>query len=69
MIMPDISDVLEQAPRDCWLALTEDQSRVVGRGESIREAVEEAKENGESDPVLILAPKSWTPMVLLGCDQ
>lgn len=61
--MPDISDVLERAPRDCWLALTEDQSKVVGRGESIQEAVTEARENGEDDPVLILAPKTWIPAV------
>lgn len=61
--MPDISEVLEKAPRDCWLALTEDQSKVVGRGENIEEAVAEAKENGENDPVLVLAPKTWAPAV------
>ncbi len=61
--MPDLSEVLEKAPRDCWLALTGDESKVVGRGENIAEAVAEAKDNGEEDPVLILAPKNWIPAV------
>ena len=58
--MLDISEVLEKASRNCWLALTEDQSKVVGQGENIEEAVAEAKNNGEDDPVLIWAPETWS---------
>jgi hypothetical protein len=61
--MADLSKVLEKAPRDCWLALTQDESKVVGRGENIAEALREAKENGEDDPLLIWAPKVWIPAV------
>jgi hypothetical protein len=61
--MPDISNVLEKAPRDCWLALNKDETKVVGRGENIKEAVEAARENGEDDPVLVWAPKEWIPSV------
>jgi len=61
--MADLSKVLEKAPRDCWLALAADESKVVGRGENIAEAVKEAKENGEDDPLIILAPKEWIPAV------
>jgi hypothetical protein len=61
--MPDISSVLEKAPRECWLALNKEETRVVGRGENIQEAVQEANENGEDDPVLIWAPKEWIPAV------
>ena len=61
--MADLSKVLEKAPRECWLALTADETKVVGRGESIAEAVKEAAENGENDPLLILAPKEWIPAV------
>jgi predicted RNase H-like HicB family nuclease len=61
--MADLSVILEKAPRECWLALTADETKVVGRGEDIAEAVEEAKENGENDPVLIWAPKAWIPAV------
>ena len=61
--MADLSKVLEKAPRDCWLALAKDASKVVGRGENIEEAVREAKENGEDDPLVVWAPKTWSPAV------
>jgi len=61
--MADLSELLKKAPRECWLALTSDETKIVGRGEDIAEAVEEAKENGENDPVLIWAPKVWIPAV------
>lgn len=61
--MADISGLLDKAPRNCWLALDQAESKVVGRGENIKEAVSDAKENGEDDPVLIWAPKEWTPAV------
>jgi len=61
--MADLSQILEKAPRECWLALAADESKIVGRGEDIAEAVEEAKSNGEDDPVIIWAPKEWIPAV------
>lgn len=61
--MSDISSVLEKAARDCWLALNQGETKVVGRGENIQEALEDAKENGEDDPVLIWAPKEWISSV------
>lgn len=57
-----LSSVLDNASRDCWLALNEDESAVVGRGNTPKEAVEEAQRAGVQDPILILAPKTWTPM-------
>ncbi len=61
--MSDISNVLEKAPRECWLALSHDETRVVGRGENIKEALSDAKEKGEDEPILIWAPKEWIPAV------
>ncbi|PYU29567.1 MAG: hypothetical protein DMG31_17145 [Acidobacteria bacterium] len=55
----DLSAVLEKAPRDCWLALNEEQTAVVGRGETMDEAVKEANANGVKDPIVMLAPKTW----------
>jgi hypothetical protein len=63
--MADLSVILEKAPRDCWLALTQDETRVIGRGENIIEAVADAKEHGEDDPHLIWAPETWIPAVYL----
>jgi len=61
--MADLSQILGTAPRECWLALTHDETKVVGRGEDIAEAVEEAREHGEHDPVIIWSPKEWMPAV------
>jgi hypothetical protein len=55
--------MLQNAARDCWLALTEDESAVVGRGETPAEAVQEAARAGVKDPILIWAPKKWSPNV------
>ncbi len=64
--MADLSKLLENAPRERWLALTQDGRKIVGRGEDIAEAIEEAKENGEDDPLLLWSPKSWIPAVYSG---
>jgi len=64
--MVDIADVLQNAPRDCWLALNKDETRLVGRGEDMEQAIKEASENGEDDPVLIWSPKAWIPGVYQG---
>jgi len=59
----DLSKLLANAPRNCWLALNEQESEIVGRGETIQEALVEAKRNGVSDPVILWAPKEWIPSV------
>jgi hypothetical protein len=59
----DLTGLLINASRECWLALNEDQDRIVGRGETIREAVDEAKKNGVDDPIVIWSPKVWTARV------
>lgn len=62
----DLSTLLAKAPRNCWLALNEEQTSVVGRGETIAEAVKEASQNGVQDPIVLWAPKSWYPTVYQG---
>jgi hypothetical protein len=64
--MSDMADILKNAPRECWLALDREERRVLGRGENMEEAVREAKEKGEDDPVLIWAPRTWIPGVYFG---
>ena len=59
----DLTELLSTASRECWLALNEDQTKIVGRGETIKEAVEEAKKNGTDDPIIIWSPKTWTARI------
>jgi hypothetical protein len=60
----EMAQILAQAPPDSWVALSEDESRIVGVGRTMEEAVLKAAEMGVEDPVLTITPKKWTPMVL-----
>lgn len=51
-------EALRDTPPDTWIALSEDESRVVARAGSYVEVVEIATKEGEDDPVLIKTPES-----------
>ncbi len=55
---------LLSAPLDRWVALSEDESRVVADGATFEEAAAKAEERGTSDPVLVKTPEDWTQRVL-----
>jgi hypothetical protein len=57
-------EILRSAPPNSWIALSEDESRVVAQGSSYSEVVALAENEGVSDPVLIMTPESWAPRVL-----
>jgi hypothetical protein len=59
MNVDDRLEMLRNAPLDAWLALSEDESRVVGSASTYGEAVELAAQQGVDDPVLIKTPESW----------
>jgi hypothetical protein len=56
--------MLKEAPRDKWLALSEDESRIVGVGDTMEEAVSAAAKSGVEEPVLIKSPLEWGQRVL-----
>jgi hypothetical protein len=56
--------MLADAPRDGWIALSEDESRVVGSGSSMEEAVSAAAKRGVEEPVLLKSPIEWGQKVL-----
>jgi len=60
----DLNVVLANAPRESWLALSE-EGKIVGRGDTIKEAVEEAKGKGVDDPIVQWIPKTWIPAVYI----
>jgi hypothetical protein len=56
-------EMLKTAPPNSWLALSEDESRVIGSAPTYSEAVELAANEGVEDPVLIKTPDEWlTPV-------
>ena len=50
------AELLKGIPARTWVALSADESRVVGTGASYGEAVDRAQEQGENDPILLMAP-------------
>jgi hypothetical protein len=54
---------LLDAPPDRWVALSEDESRVVAEGRTFEEAASRAEKNGVPDPILVKTPQDWTPRV------
>jgi hypothetical protein len=54
-------EALKSAPPDGWVALSEDESRIVAVASSYEEAVRKSESAGVSDPVLIKTPKAWLP--------
>lgn len=52
----DLSLVLKDAPAGEWIALSFDQTRIMGHGETVADAVDAAKIAGENNPVLVKMP-------------
>jgi hypothetical protein len=46
-----------------WVALTEDEKKVVSSGRSAKETLEKAKERGFENPVLFKVPVSLLPYI------
>lgn len=64
--MPTITDArfeaLQSAPLDKWVALSEDESKIVAVGSTYAEAVANSERAGVSDPVIVKTPKVWAPL-------
>ena len=63
MLPEERAKILLDAPPNSWIALSEDEARVVGKGSTYAEAVEMAEREGVEDPVLIKTPAEWLPLV------
>ncbi len=59
----DFSRMLLDSPKNCWLALNEEENKVVGSGSTFQEAALTARKNGVEDPLLIWSPQEWSSRV------
>jgi hypothetical protein len=55
-------ELLKSAPLDRWIALSEDESKIVAIGDSHSEVVSKSESAGVSDPVVMKTPKRWLPI-------
>ena len=55
-------EALRSAPLGSWVALSEDESRIVATGKTYSEAAENSECAGVSDPIIIKTPDRWAPL-------
>jgi hypothetical protein len=55
-------NMLRSAPLDSWLALSEDESRIIAVGNSYTEVSDRSDAAGEKDPIILKTPSAWEPM-------
>jgi hypothetical protein len=56
----DLSAVISTAPRECWLAISEDGAKLIAWGNTVEEAIEKARAAGVEEPLL-----HWSPDVAI----
>lgn len=52
---------LRSAPLNSWIALSEDESKLISVGSTYDEAVKKSEDAGVSDPLIIKTPEKWLP--------
>ena len=66
--MPEVKVLNEKSLKDLppgtWVAISEDQERVVGTGTTIEEALQQAKQKGEMKPSIIGVPLDGSALIL-----
>ena len=55
-------EALRSAPLNSWIALSEDESKIVAVGSTFSEVVTNSEKAGVSDPIIIETPKAWAPL-------
>ena len=51
--------VLQSAPLNSWIALSDDETRIVAVGASYEEAAQKSESLGIDDPVILKTPERW----------
>jgi hypothetical protein len=59
--------ILSEAKPNSWVAFSADESNVLANADTYSEVVKIAREQGESEPVVIKTPESWLPRVFSLC--
>ncbi|HTS63085.1 MAG TPA: hypothetical protein VMH28_13740 [Candidatus Acidoferrales bacterium] len=54
----DFGKLLEGIPRGAWVAISQDESRVLAYSAEMKDAVLKARELGEENPIIVRVPQS-----------
>jgi len=58
-------EALRSAPLNSWVALSEDETKIIAVGATYSEAAENSERAGVSDPVIIKTPPKWAPLSVI----
>jgi hypothetical protein len=54
----DFDKLLEGIPRGAWVALSQNEDRVLAYAAELKDAIRKAQEQGEPNPVIVRVPQS-----------
>ena len=57
-------EALRGAPLDSWIALAEDETRVIATGATYEEVAKRLDEAADKDSIILKTPKSWLPLAV-----
>lgn len=60
----DVSKLLADVPKGAWVALSNDEDRVIAYAADLQEVLRKSKEAGESDPIITRVPEAETATLL-----
>jgi len=52
------------APLNAWVALSDDETRLVAHGATYQDVVEKLEEIGDDSSVILKTPPSWIPLAV-----
>lgn len=58
-------ETLRSAPLDSWIAISEDESRIIAVGRTYTEVSDLSDAAGEPDPVIVKTPSEWEPLSII----
>jgi Family of unknown function (DUF5678) len=60
----DLGELLKDVPPGAWVAISQDQQRVVAYAAEMRDALSKAKELGEERPIIFRVPQSPASLIV-----
>jgi len=55
---------LRSAPLDAWIALSDDETKIVAKGATYQEVANALERTGDETSVIVKTPPSWLPMAV-----
>lgn len=58
------SEVLRKAPLNSWVALSDDETKIVATGKTYAELIAELDRIGDESAVIVKTPEEWFPLAV-----